>query len=54
MINEIVKWLLSSMDELIDCDYLAEMEDNKNDKLRGEGLASFIDDSRESGRYNQR
>ena len=39
---DIYDWLFSSIDELIDCNYLTNTMEDKNDELQRKGFASSL------------
>lgn len=52
MQKDILNWLFSTLDELIDCEYQPETEDKVDDTLRRKKSAPPSDDTGESGGNN--
>ncbi len=48
----ILSWLFSTLDELIDCEYQPDMEDEVDDAIRRKGSAPPSDDTGESRSNN--
>lgn len=53
MIDELLYWLLASIDELIDDSSITKKEEYKNDDICREGFATVVDDIREFGRHDE-